>query len=118
MTTPQQPTKRQQYWLSHIQACDQLELSYRAYADQQGFSPRALYDAKNALVRKGFLSPKSKSRFRRVQIKPPASSVAPADSMPSSRCVITLPSGISLEWPVESPSESLVTILSAVSAQS
>ena len=113
--TPKQPTERQQYWLSHIQACDKTDLSYRAYADQHGFSPRALYDAKKALVRDGFLSGKTKSRFQQVQIERSAS---PVHAAVQTHCLITLPNGISLEWPLASNPDSLATILVVVGAQS
>jgi hypothetical protein len=51
-----QPTpERQQYWLSHIEACQQQGISMKAYAQQSGIALRALYDAKSRLVREGAL---------------------------------------------------------------
>lgn len=114
-----QPTKRQQHWLSHIQACDKTELSYRAYAEQQGFTPRALYDAKKQRVNSGLLPSRVKSRFQRVRTEPskslpPVSAIPHGSALSPAHCTITLPNGISLEWPVACPSASLAAILAAV----
>lgn len=48
-------TERQQFWLSHIKACNGQTL--KSYAAEHGLDIGALYEAKSRLKRKGVLSP-------------------------------------------------------------
>ena len=48
-------TEKQQFWLSHVQACDESGQSMRAYADANGLSVTALYNWKSVLRGKGAL---------------------------------------------------------------
>lgn len=96
-------TERQQYWLSHIQACQQQRISMKDYAQQQGIALHALYDAKCRLNKIGVLSSKPKSKFQKAEITRVASTL----------CIIHLPNGIRLEWPTDNSTQTLTAILSA-----
>ncbi len=96
-------TKRQQYWLSHVKACQQQNLSVKEYAEQEGLELRTLYQAKSQLVKAGIFPGKKKSKFQKVTIK----------AMPA-HCIITLPNGIRLEWPTNSNVHSLTLLGSIV----
>ncbi len=56
-TSPSEaPTRRQRFWLEHLEACREQPSSLKAYALAHGLSPNALYAAKSALGRRGALS--------------------------------------------------------------
>ncbi len=95
-------TQRQQYWFDHIKACQQQDGSTKDYAQQQGIELRALYDAKNRLVKAGVLPGKKRSDFQRVKVKP-----VPV------LCTITLPNGVRLEWPTDNSPNSLNALITA-----
>jgi hypothetical protein len=102
-----QPTpERQQYWLSHIEACQQQGISMKAYAQQSGIALRALYDAKSRLVKEGVLPRRAKSPFQKVKIK----------TVTASQCILHLPNGIQLQWPTHGGAHSLAEVLKVVSA--
>ena len=82
-------TEHQRKWLGRLQACEASGKSFTAYASEQGFPVRALYDAKKALVRKGVLPRTQRNRFQRVQ----ATTVA-ADT----QCRIQFPNGVMVEF--------------------
>jgi len=63
-------TKRQKYWLSHVQAYQQQNLSVKEYAEQEGLELRALYQAKSQLVKAEILSGKKNRSFKRSRSKP------------------------------------------------
>ena len=60
-------TEHQQCWLERVKACEASGKSVAAYASEQGFPVRAMYDAKKVLVRKGVLPRTRRSQFQRVQ---------------------------------------------------
>ncbi len=65
-------TPRQRYWLGHVQAWKASGNTMSAYAEDQGFAVRAMYDGKKALVRKGVLPRSirctSSPRFERIEV--------------------------------------------------
>jgi len=60
-------TEHQRHWLEQIKACEASGKSVVAYASEQGYPVRAMYDAKKALVKKGILPRTHRARFQRVQ---------------------------------------------------
>lgn len=86
-------TKRQQYWLSHVEAamCSGDKLQW--YAKRHGLSVAALYNAKSVFKRAGLLKDASSelasSAFVPVQIAAPA--------QPMMRCRLQHLSGWQLE---------------------
>ncbi|MBE9549822.1 MAG: hypothetical protein IMF09_10495 [Proteobacteria bacterium] len=48
-------TRRQRYWLEHIQACEASGKSMTEYAATEGFPVQTLYSSKNILIKKGVL---------------------------------------------------------------
>jgi len=46
-------TRRQQFWLEHLEACREQGSSLKSYALAHGLSPGALYAAKSNLKRRG-----------------------------------------------------------------
>jgi len=82
-------TKQQQYWLSHLDACQQQGLSMKLYAQREGIALSTLYQAKCRMTKAKILSGKKPSIFQRVVVR--TVPVVSAD------CTITLPSGIRLE---------------------
>jgi hypothetical protein len=105
MSQQQATTERQQYWLNHIEACQQQGISMKAYAQQSGIELRSLYDAKSRLVREGVLPRRAKSPFQKVKIK----------TVTASQCILHLPNGIELEWPTDGGAHSLAEVLKVVS---
>jgi hypothetical protein len=51
----QELTERQQYWLSHIEACEASGESLKGYAEAHGFAAGAIYAAMKVLIRKRLL---------------------------------------------------------------
>jgi len=98
-------TKQQQYWLSHIEDCQQQGLSMKQYAQRAGIALSTFYQAKCRMTKAKALPSKKPSMFQRVAIR--TVSAASAD------CTITLPNGIQLDWPVSSNPHSL-TLLGAI----
>ncbi len=49
-------TPRQQFWLEHLRACAEQGLSLKAYAQANDLPVGALYAAKSALKRRGFVA--------------------------------------------------------------
>ena len=103
MSKPQ-ATERQQFWLSHIEACQQQGISMKDYAQQTGITLRALYDAKHRLIKAGLLPRQKPSRFQKVEIKPTVSGF----------CIIVLSNGARLEWPTNGSTQSLAAMLSVL----
>jgi len=98
------PTEKQQYWLSHIHACQAQKISMINYAKQQNITPRTFYDAKKALVKKGLLDApaitKQPTQFQKVSVTPSTTINA----------VLTFPGGICLEWPMNADTQQLLLI--------
>jgi hypothetical protein len=86
-------TKRQQFWLTHIQAAMRGGEQMQRYAKRHGLSIAALYNAKSVFKRagllKGTLTELASSDFVPVQIAPPA--------QPLMRCRLQHMSGWQLE---------------------
>ena len=61
-------TKRQRYWLEHIQACKESGKTIAEYAAEHGFGARAMYAGKKTLVKKGALPVTQAARFQRVRV--------------------------------------------------
>jgi hypothetical protein len=72
-------TKRQQFWLAHIEAAMRSGEQLQRYAKRHGLSVAALYNAKSAFKRVGLLkrtsTAPSPSTFVPVQIAPQAPSL-------------------------------------------
>ena len=98
-------TEHQRKWLKRVQACAGSGMSVVAYASEQGFPVRAMYDAKKVLVRKGVLPRMQQSRFQRVQ----AAVVAVGGEWR-----VQLPNGVSVEFSGDVNAGSLSTVLNAV----
>ena len=98
-------TKRQRYWLDHIQSWNESGMRMSEYARTQDFPVRAMYDAKKALVKRGIL-PRSRAshtaRFEQVQI---------VESSAESEWRITLPNGSVVEFSASFDEHILGTIL-------
>jgi hypothetical protein len=86
-----QLTKTQLYWKKHVIVGMQSGSTLQRYANQQGLKVKALYDWKHRLIKMGALDDNKRApvAFQKVQI-------ASADY---SSCTITLPNGITIEWP-------------------
>ena len=91
------PTKRQQFWLEHIEAADRAGGSVAAYARAQGLKPKELYQWK-ALLRKAGLLPEVGERSAAALPAAPSGfvEVVAEPSFPVSLAVI-FPSGARLE---------------------
>ena len=65
-------TKKQAYWLNHIQQCEQKNLTTPAYCDQHDLKVSQLYSYKYELRRKGFLQTESSTTaFAKARIPTP-----------------------------------------------
>ena len=95
-------TEHQRYWLERIQACEASGKSITAYAAEQGFEARAMYDAKKVLVRKGVLPRTQRARFQRVQTE--AVTVG-------SEWHIQLPNGVAVDFSGTVDAGTLSTVL-------
>jgi hypothetical protein len=68
-TDKTQLTKRQEYWLSHLQACNSAGLTITAYAKDKQINVKSLYSAKESLIKKGILPRAQRpSRFQRAKV--------------------------------------------------
>ena len=76
-------TERQRFWLEHLRACGVGSL--KAYAEANGLSVSALYEAKSRFKRLGLLGPAKTSRFTRVEAAAPT------------LCRVRLPNGVFVE---------------------
>ncbi len=95
-------TKQQQYWLFHLEACQQQGLSMKQYAQREGIALNTLYQAKCRMTKAKILPGKKPSIFQRVAVR-----TVPAVS---TDCTITLPNGIRLDWPASSDIHSLALL--------
>ena len=68
-------TKKQAYWLNHIQQCEQKNLSAPVYCDQYDLKVSQLYSYKHELRRKGFLQTEPTTAFSKAIVTPPQKSV-------------------------------------------
>lgn len=100
-------TRRQRYWLEHIQACEASGKSMVEYAATQGFPVQTLYASKKRLAHKGALSGVQAPRFQRVQV---------LETNSDNQWRIGLPNGISVAFVGEVDSGSLSTVLNVAAA--
>ena len=96
-------TRRQRYWLEHIQACEASGKSMAEYAASQGIAVRAMYGGKKILVKKGVLAAAQPARFQRVEVM---------ETPASKQWRIGLPNGVSVAFAGEVDARSLTTVLS------
>lgn len=103
-------TERQRYWVEHIQSWNKSGKRMTAYAREQNFPVRAMYDAKKTLVKKGIL-PRSRTsyssmRFQQVQIIETSN-----ESDRESAWRIALPNGAVVEFTGSLDEQTLSTVL-------
>jgi hypothetical protein len=111
MTLRRELTERQRYWLDHIESCEQLGQSTKAYAELHGLSVSMMYSWRKKLSAKGVLSDRTKScgpsRFERVR-------VVGAEPL-CGECCITLPNGVQIGFSGAVDGGLLSTVLHAAS---
>jgi hypothetical protein len=102
MTTTQQPTERDRYWLDHEAAIKTSGMTAKAYAAEHELSLHALYQARKRLRAMGLLA--AAGRRRRSDCKavpgPVAFSKVELAAPRASRLDfrLSLPNGLVLEW--------------------
>ena len=90
-------TRKQQFWLDHIQAADRSNGSIAAYAAQHSISAKALYAWKTRLIRQKRYSPTKTSDF--TPIKPSSELLSSLGGLAESpSCRVTLPTGARIEF--------------------
>jgi len=104
---PVQLTKTQHYWKRHVITALQSGSTLQRYADQQGIKVHTLYDWKYRLNKIGALDNDDAApvAFQKVEIAP----------VNHPFCIISLPNGITVEWPAGASSKALGNILSELS---
>ena len=93
----EQLTKRQRYWLKHIERASQCGETLKAYAKQRRLSVGAMYQAKSELMRRGAL-PRGEQAVVVADFVP----VQIERAVPVARCRLRHRSGWELEceeWP-------------------
>jgi predicted transcriptional regulator len=100
-------TKRQRYWLEHIQACEASGKSMAEYATEHGVKVRAMYSGRKMLVNKGVLSSEQQNRFQRVQVM---------EAAVNKQWRIGLPNGVSVAFAGEVDARTLTTVLSSAAS--
>ena len=93
-STPGALTRRQRFWLEHLDACREQRKSLKAYAREHDLSVSALYAAKASLKRRGAVDGAARSR--------PAATLVPVrlSSTPAVTLVrVLLPNGVIVEVP-------------------
>ena len=87
-------TRRQRFWLEHLDACREQRMSLKAYAQEHGLSISALYAAKASLKRRGAVGGAARSR--------PAATLVPVRLSPTPAVTLVrvlLPNGVVVEVP-------------------
>ena len=84
-----QLTKRQRYWLNHLQACEASGEGIAAYARDHGLKGKSMYASKKLLINKGILPPPTRAQFQRVQVVNP---------VVANEWLIQLPNGVSVSF--------------------
>jgi len=100
-------TAHQRKWLGRLRACEASGKSFTAYASEQGFPVRALYDAKKVLVKKGVLPRTRCNRFQRVQTEAVAV---------GGEWRVRFPNGVSVEFSGTVDGSSLSTVLNTMAS--
>ena len=95
-------TEHQRFWLERVKSCEASGKSVVAYAAEQGFPVRAMYDAKKVLVRKGVLPRTQGVRFQRAETTAVSS---------DSEWHIRLPNGVSVDFTSPVDAGTLTTVL-------
>ena len=84
-------TKKQKFWLDHVQACGMSSQSMRAYAEANGLNVSTFYAWKKALRRKGAIGGPPLA-------EPPLFHKAVVSNRRIGRARVQLPSGVTLEF--------------------
>ena len=79
-------TERQQYWLNHLKAAEEANITLTKYAEANDLKVKDLYQWKTSLTKRGFWVSQASS-FIAVKAKPS-----------SAVCSMVLPNGIRLEF--------------------
>ena len=93
-TTAGALTRRQRFWLEHLEACRERRMSLKAYAQEHDLSVSALYAARAALKRRGAVGGAVQSR--------PTATLVPVRLSPTpavTRVRVLLPNGVVVELP-------------------
>ena len=104
-------TERDREWKGHLEAVELRGGTAKAYAQEQGLSYHALYQAKKRLRKLGAWPTAAASRkrtpvtFARVEV--PETSVP----MQGSACRLRLAEGVTLEWDVMPSAEVLASVI-------
>ena len=107
-------TGRDREWQVHLEAVASRGVTAKAYAQEQGLSYHALYQAKKRLRKLGAWPAASTSRkrtpasFTRVVVSEPS---AP---MTACACRLRLAEGVTLEWEVTPSAEVLASVIGRV----
>ena len=129
-------TEQQRYWLAHIEACEESDLSIQAYADKHGLKASSLYNARYRLKAMGGwrgaetaqpqaqptnVPSEPKARFKRVVVRPATEEESPAFSAQVSAqgvapCRIHLPNGVMLEVMTATDTVALAAVVTAAGA--
>ena len=102
-------TKRQQYWLKHIHACDASGQTTIDYAREHGIKVKSLYSARKALAEKGTLPRPQATRFQQVRVV----SDAPSSD---SQWRVQLPNGAAVAFSGNVEAAILSVVLTTVAA--
>ncbi len=100
-------TKRQRYWLKHIEASKACGQTIAEYATEHGVTAQAMYAGKKILVKKGVLPAMQPARFQRVRI---------IEAPLSSQWRIGLPNGVSVAFAGAVDARTLTTVLSTAAS--
>ena len=107
-------TKRQRFWLSHLEAYSQRGGSLRAYAREHGLSHAALYTAKSDLKRRGaWLGAGTSTSVAPAPKLLPVRITTPA---PTAMFRVLLPNGTAVEVPEHADAERARALLLSVNA--
>ena len=111
MTSRDELSERQQYWLDHLEACERTGQTTKAYAQAHGLSISMMYSWRKKLVHRGILSRCSGTSlakgFARVQVVDTQS--------PASEWNIVLLNGVQIGISGAVDEASLSTVLGVVS---
>lgn len=100
-------TERQQYWLTHIRACDAAGKPSVEYARENDIEVSALYSARKALAEKGVLPKPRPPRFQKATVVNATAAV---------QWQIQLPNGAMVGFSGEVNARSLDTVLRTVAS--
>jgi hypothetical protein len=110
-----QPSERDQFWLAHEAAQVTSGQTAKEYADAEGVSLQAFYQARKRLRALGLLAPacergqSSRRRSRSQTVSFSKIAITPAATDPRFR--LELPGGMALEWAGGDVPESVIVLL-------